>query len=263
MKHFITLFLVLCFCLPLHTQAQEFTLPVTFTAGSQSTVLTIGTHPNATDDFDVDLDVLAPPSPPSAAINAWSAINNENYQTDLRSISETELQFSIGFQADPGSDITLSWDSAPLATLGSFEITDDVTGTQFGPVDMTATNSFSLSEAGGQLNTGLRISVVLGNVGVSNEMAGETPDQLILAQNYPNPFAASTSISFTTAVAGQTHVAVFNVLGQEVKVLLDGVLPAGSHQQNWTPGDVPGGVYFYRVTQANGTSRTGRMLLVK
>lgn len=239
-------------------------MPVTFTAGTESSILTIGTHPDATDNYDDDIDVLAPPAPPTASINVWSAINNENYQADFRDTTNVEKLYSISFQADPGSDITLTWDPAPLVGLGVFEITDDVTGTQFGPVDMTTTNSFSLSEAGGQLNTGLRIRVLLGSsTGVSNEVASETPDELVLTQNYPNPFAASTAISFTTAMAGQTTLIVYNLLGQEVEVLLDGVLPAGSHQQTWTPNDLPGGVYFYRVTQANGTSRTGRMLLVK
>ncbi len=243
--------------------AQEFTLPITFTAGAQSTTLTIGTHPNGSDNFDLDLDVLAPPAPPSATINAWSSINNENYQTDYRDTSEMEKLYSISFQADPGSDITLSWDQAPLAALGVFEITDDVTGTQFGPVDMTATNSFSLSEAGGQLNTGLRIRVLLGNVGVSNEDAAIVPDGLALAQNYPNPFVDNTEISFTTDAVAHTQLVVYNVLGQELAVLLDATLPAGRHSRTWVAGDLPAGIYFYRVIQANGISRTGRMLLMK
>ena len=263
MKKSVILVALLACTLPLSASAQEISLPIEFTAAASSATLTIGTHPNATDDFDTDIDVFAPPAPPSNALTVWSTINNENYLSDFRDTTSVEKTFSIGYQGDPGSTIVLSWDPSLIPSNWTFEIVDDGTGMQFGPLDMASTGSLDLSTAGGLLDTGLIIRMVPEQqTGVSNEDVSELPDGLFLAQNYPNPFSTSTEIAFRINQSSSVQLAVYDVTGKQVAQLVDNRLAPGDHVISWQPAHLPNGVYFYRLTQGN-TLQVRAMLLMK
>ncbi|MBD3402218.1 T9SS type A sorting domain-containing protein [candidate division GN15 bacterium] len=93
------------------------------------------------------------------------------------------------------------------------------------------------------------------------------PGTFALAQNYPNPFNPTTTISFSLPEQAQVTLCVFNVLGQEVRRLIDATLPAGEHQVEWRARDDRGrelssGVYLYRL-EAGGFSDVKKMLLVR
>ncbi len=88
-----------------------------------------------------------------------------------------------------------------------------------------------------------------------------------LEQNYPNPFNAETEIRFSLPVAGHVTVRVFNLLGQEVVLLLDSDLEAGPHTVRWNALNnsgkrVSSGIYMVRL-QSGPYVGTRRMLLVK
>jgi hypothetical protein len=89
-----------------------------------------------------------------------------------------------------------------------------------------------------------------------------TPDAYRLRQNYPNPFNPSTTISFDTPRAGRIRLKVFDILGNELTTLFDGVMTAGTHSVHWNASDFPSGIYFYRL-ESSGFSGTGKMALVK
>lgn len=78
-----------------------------------------------------------------------------------------------------------------------------------------------------------------------------------LAQNFPNPFNPTTTISFNLAADGQVTLAIFNILGQRIRTLIDRQASrAGSHSMDWdgTNDDgelVSAGVYFYMLQTAN------------
>jgi len=93
------------------------------------------------------------------------------------------------------------------------------------------------------------------------------PGGFTLAQNYPNPFNPTTSISFTLTTAGQVELSVFNIMGQKVITLADGVFSAGTHEVEWNGADengnlVTSGVYFYRINAGND-NQTRKMILMK
>ena len=88
-----------------------------------------------------------------------------------------------------------------------------------------------------------------------------------LSQNYPNPFNPKTEISFSVWKRGPVSLAVYDIFGQKVEVLVDAVLPAGSYEIRWDGTDSEGrklasGVYFCRLT-AGGNSSTSKMILLK
>lgn len=96
---------------------------------------------------------------------------------------------------------------------------------------------------------------------------GILPGTFALEQNYPNPFNPSTEIQFSVPVSGHVNLTVYNLLGQEVAVLVDGQMEAGPAQVTWNAttdaGDkVASGVYFYRLTTDQQTA-SRKMLLLK
>ena len=83
------------------------------------------------------------------------------------------------------------------------------------------------------------------------------PSGFALDQNYPNPFNPVTTIGFALPEAGDVRLSVFDVLGREVSVLVDGYVQAGQHEVTFDAQGLPTGTYVYRLdTGAHATSRT-------
>jgi len=94
------------------------------------------------------------------------------------------------------------------------------------------------------------------------EDAREHPDGFVLGENYPNPFNPSTRIPFVLSESGEVVLTVFDVLGREVAVLVEGRLVAGSHAATFAADGLPSGVYVARLETA-GQVQSRTMLLVK
>lgn len=88
------------------------------------------------------------------------------------------------------------------------------------------------------------------------------PMSVELAQNVPNPFNPSTVIGFQLSVASQISLSVFDILGREISVLVDGVQSAGEHHVYFDASHVASGIYLYRLVTPTGTI-TKKMHLVK
>ena len=92
---------------------------------------------------------------------------------------------------------------------------------------------------------------------------GVTAKVLALESNYPNPFNPSTNIAFSVPENGKVALKVFNILGQEVAVLFDGIAEAGKlYQQTFNASQFPTGLYFSRL-EFGGKSLMRKMLFVK
>ncbi len=101
----------------------------------------------------------------------------------------------------------------------------------------------------------------------TNSTADILPDAYGLSQNSPNPFNPVTSIKYAVKADGQVNVNVFNVLGQNVRTLVDQYQPAGAYEVVWDGTDNAGqttasGIYFYRI-KVNDFSETKKMVLMK
>ncbi len=88
-----------------------------------------------------------------------------------------------------------------------------------------------------------------------------TPDKFVLAQNYPNPFNPSTTISFELPGNSNVKLAVYNLLGEEVKVLVNSPLSAGTHKIEFNGSDLASGMYIYRLTTEQNTISKKAILL--
>jgi formylglycine-generating enzyme required for sulfatase activity len=88
------------------------------------------------------------------------------------------------------------------------------------------------------------------------------PGEYRLLQNFPNPFNPWTTIRFTMPNAGKARLAVFDLLGREIAVLVDGETGAGTQTAIWDAAGVPSGVYICCFTASHMT-HTAKMLLTR
>ena len=110
------------------------------------------------------------------------------------------------------------------------------------------------------------IIIVPGLTGALPTLAGEAPAEVPtesgLEANYPNPFNPSTTIRFGLPESAQVRLVVYDVLGRQISVLVDGTKEAGMHEVVFDASDLPSGMYLYRLETPQGSfART--MLLAK
>ena len=105
--------------------------------------------------------------------------------------------------------------------------------------------------------------VVTEDISTSAEPDGdELPTAFALDQNYPNPFNPSTTIGFSLAKAQRVALTVYDMLGQEVRVLLDGAHPAGRYRIPFDASDLASGTYLY-VLRTEQQTAVKTMALLK
>ncbi len=99
---------------------------------------------------------------------------------------------------------------------------------------------------------------------VSNEDEGfnTMPDEISLSQNFPNPFNPSTNISFTITEPGFVSLAVYDVLGRQVGLLVNETKPIGEFTVSFDARDLSSGLYIYQLRTA-GTVINRQMTLIK
>ncbi|UCE65090.1 MAG: T9SS type A sorting domain-containing protein [Candidatus Zixiibacteriota bacterium] len=105
-------------------------------------------------------------------------------------------------------------------------------------------------------------TIVVGTPTGIDDQPSSIPDQFELSQNYPNPFNARTAIEYSLPQDSHVRIVIYNLLGQNIKTLVDQSKPAGGHLALWDASNVPTGVYFYRI-EAGEFTQTRKMLLAK
>ncbi|NIT57256.1 MAG: T9SS type A sorting domain-containing protein, partial [Aliifodinibius sp.] len=92
-------------------------------------------------------------------------------------------------------------------------------------------------------------------------------DEFLLFQNYPNPFNPVTNIEFYLPSSDRVELVISNVLGQRIRTLFTGKIPAGTHSFSWdgindSGSLVASGVYIYQLTTSDG-QQAKKMLFIR
>ena len=90
----------------------------------------------------------------------------------------------------------------------------------------------------------------------------QIPTIFTLYQNYPNPFNPTTTIRFYNPHSSYLKLKVYNVLGEEVKRLVDGFTNSGMHEIKFNAANLPSGIYFYQIEGEN-FKQVKKMILLK
>ncbi len=198
--------------------------------------------------------------------------NLEVYLNGLVSALPVEL---ISFTAKKdGDEIQLSWKTATEINNYGFEIEASNTSSDkwkkigfvegHGNSNLPNSYSFMVKSSVAEVNHRYRLKQIDsdGSFEYSNIVSVKGRYSNKLSQNYPNPFNPTTTISFSIAEAGQTKISIFNILGQEVFVVVNKKLTAGKYIYHFSGSDLSSGVYFYKL-QAGNYSSIKKMLLLK
>ena len=158
---------------------------------------------------------------------------------DTKVASQLNLYEQVGFH------------TAYNILLDDVEVTDQM-------LDVHFTNLWNFS-----LLNGLVVEQLSTDLGRSGE---EMPGKYYLGQNYPNPFNLTTVIPFKTPFPGMVRIGIYDLLGREIKVLLDERMPPGIHQVTFDGRDLASGIYYYRIKSINEQAEynnTRKMLMLK
>lgn len=191
-------------------------------------------------------------------------------------IADGQLQVELAsFDVVAGSErVSVNWSTASETDNHHFVIErDGVQVAEVSSLGNTASgHSYSWVDNNVVNGTTYSYSLIAVDVNGARElMASETAtpransgvvSEYSLHQNFPNPFNPSTSIRFDLVEAGVTTLKVYNVQGQEVATLVNGMQNAGSHTVSFNATGLPSGLYVYSL-EVNGFKAEGKMLLMK
>jgi hypothetical protein len=146
------------------------------------------------------------------------------------------------------------------------------TGFVKGKGNSVSTENYSFTDnnlAQGNYSYRLKQVDLNGAVEYSNiiQVKVDAPLSFALSQNYPNPFNPDTKIQYsipynTSGRSSNVLLKIYNILGNEIQTLVNEEKPAGTYEIIWNAGDLPSGVYFYRLISDNNII-TKQMTLIK
>ena len=170
--------------------------------------------------------------------------------------------YIAGFNTQTGDSLwTMQWEYDEDAIInairgGVFDSNDDL---------ILLGNTFT----GGTIpNQGYLQKYRLLTIGVDEEVVG-LPVEYVLSQAYPNPFNPTTTIEYSLSKSGHVSLIIYNLLGQEVTRLINGIQNAGYHKVTWDASNMASGVYLYRLEVKGRRSasptfvQTRKMVLLK
>jgi len=176
----------------------------------------------------------------------------------VRLFVDGQMVKEVGPPGDNGFE-DVSWDVSNTNWAGKTAYIECVDGNSNGGYAWFCVDEFHLSD------TFTASSVTKPVVAV--KIVDTLPDTFTVAQNIPNPFNPETTIAFTLPRESDVMLKIYNILGQEVRVLVQDVVAGGRHQVVWNGRDklgqlVSSGIYFYRF-QAGPLDETKKMLILK
>ena len=131
------------------------------------------------------------------------------------------------------------------------------------PIDFVVSDASTASSGAVVLRAdALRCSLRQEVTSVEKKRSEILPDSYMLSQNHPNPFNPSTRIEYAVPKSGIVSLRVFDMLGREVAVLVDGSVEAGWYSVNFNAQNLSSGVYLYRL-ESRGFAQTLKMVVLK
>ncbi|MGA3286954.1 MAG: T9SS type A sorting domain-containing protein [Bacteroidota bacterium] len=195
---------------------------------------------------------------------------------DMKGPTDTTARVFLWVSPNPGGSAP---DTAAAISKGTYKFAvhtySSITGLDslpvkiydgFNCIHMEYSNSVDL--VGEAMFDEIRLDTSWANVsgpiitGVDDRRGNAQPSEFKLVQNYPNPFNPTTQINYAVPQNGYMTLKVYNLLGQPVATLFEGVHSVGNYQATFNAGNLPSGVYFTRL-QAGSVSITKKMLLMK
>ena len=124
---------------------------------------------------------------------------------------------------------------------------------------MTAGQQYIVVPIGGASQQGELVALTLGGATAIDDAL---PAEITLSQNYPNPFQGVTTIEYVLPAPMWVELTVYDVLGRQVRTLVDEVRGVGRHMAAFDAAGLPSGMYFYRF-ETDAFSQTRQLVVVR
>jgi len=204
--------------------------------------------------------------------DGWTQPNPPYIIVDYNYVVPVELT-SFTASATNGK-VSLSWQTATETNNKGFDVQRKSVNTEYQKVGYvagfgTTTEPKSYSYIDNNVQAGnyiyrLKQIDLNGSSEYSKEIevSVNVPALFSLEQNYPNPFNPTTMIKYSIPADQQVKLNVYNLLGQKVMTLVDGMQKAGQHEISFNASNLASGVYFYKF-EAGAQSSIKKMILMK
>ena len=225
--------------------------------------------------------------------NTWNPLDNGNYcYTIFESVnvgwgtnwatnnfykyvgSPLPVELTSFTASSDSNQVLLKWTTASEVNNHGFEIQRSIDNNDFSTIGFvqghgTTTEPQVYSYIDKELDNGkysyrLKQIDFGGQFEYSDEIEVEVngPLTFALEQNYPNPFNPSTNIKYSVPENGFVKLSIYNLVGEEVSVLVNGQVEAGFYEVTFNAANLPSGAYFYRL-QAGNSVQIKKMTLLK
>ena len=248
---------------------------IALSIGDVSSSLTVfGTHPQATDEYDIWHDAVVPPLPPGGDyIRAvfghpeWNSPAGVNFCRDIRApfIDANDFpqmkQWNFLLSSSDSGEVTLDFSDLTGHLPEGYSAVAIYGQTA---VNLMAEHAFSLN-----YNTPLNIEVKVFNCAATllgwniDAMNMGLPTEFSIAKVYPNPFNPRTTIRIGLPEAADLNLTIYNILGQRIVELSDGLKPAGYHNFIFEGDNLSSGIYFIRAHVPGKMNQMRKIVLVK
>ena len=226
-------------------------------------ILAFGLRSDATSGFDLRYDYPKPPVPPSRYIRSyfyhpeWDIPLGPYFAYDIRSLDSTRVswKFYLESGSSESEEIILKWDSSSIPDNVALTLIDKSSGRS---IDMVSTDTYTFTLSSDNLAE-FEISTL---TSIHSDRSYAVPNNFALHQNYPNPFNPTTVIKFDIPTKVHVSLAIYDLMGHEVKPLIDRYMEPGSYSIKVSCEDLNSGIYFYRIKAGSFVS-TKKMVVIK
>ncbi len=226
-------------------------------------------------DGDLDLFVTNGDNSPQSNFLYKNELTDVNYHLAIHLVGDASNIGGIGAKVRVKSDLngTPTWQMRELTTQHGYNSQNGYV-LNFGLGNSFTVDSIVVEWPSGKIQSLVQqagnrmISIVEDSTAVVGLIGNSRiPEAYELMPNYPNPFNPETQIQYALPEAAEVRLRIFNVLGQEVKVLVATYQEAGIQEVSWDGRNdrnemVPSGIYFYRL-EANGFAQSRKMILLR
>jgi len=208
------------------------------------------------------------------AFRHYDVNGNGMYLDDVAVVGSVPVELASFAASVSGNDVTLSWVTATELNNSGFHVarsTGEDSWNNIGFVEghgtTTETQSYTFLDKG--LASGIynyRIKQVdfggsFKYYDLSQEIEIVLPNIYSLSQNYPNPFNPTTSIKYSVLVDGLVNITIFNMLGEKVANLVNGIHKTGNYEVTFDAANLVSGMYIYRMESGSYVSVKKMMIL--
>ena len=231
------------------------------------------------EDVETDLD----PANNLETNRGLDGVGGRTRRSNRSSIVDTYVAFSVDGGASFMTPIKLSsvssnWSRTVSNIIPNYGDYLDAVSRETGPNTLRVYSTWQDGRVSIDINPGPLVdmrpipSVAYGFVDITKtegapKLVASVPKDFVLGQNFPNPFNPTTRIDYALPEPAHVELRVFNILGQEVKTLVNYEQAAGSHQAVWDGTDASGngvssGIYFYKLLTPTSV-QTKKMMFVQ